>query len=193
MFWRTVSLKVLCDISQGDKHFIDEVTKETTANFCKCWLSKTIFKFIFIAVDVAMFEIDKDKYWSLLDIRFILFKFCQMCGIELSSETVENISKNPCFQFSSVDIKQFFPIVKYPAVLDYYSGKYLMEKVCLSFFCFQHSTNYMLSGEGKRGFNSKNSVFLTSMPKNAVVWKFFPIKKVQVRRKNEGKLVDGKG
>ena len=80
-----------------------------------------------------MFEIDKDKYWDNLDIRFVIFKFCQMCGIELGSETAKNISKNPHFQFSSVDITQFFPIVKYPAVLDYYSGKYLMEEVHILF------------------------------------------------------------
>ena len=80
-----------------------------------------------------MFEIDQSNYWNELDIRFVIFKFCQMCGIELSSETVETISKNSHLQFSSVDIKQFFPIVKYPAVLDYYSGKYLMEQVGFHF------------------------------------------------------------
>ena len=84
-----------------------------------------------------MFEIDEQKYWENLDIRFIVIKFCQMCGIELSSETVQNISKSPHAQFSSVDVKQFFPIVKYPAVLDYYSGKYLMEKVRFKFFKLQ--------------------------------------------------------
>ena len=80
-----------------------------------------------------MFEMNEGNYWDNMDIRFVIFKFCQMCGIELSSETVKNVSRNPNVQFSSVDIVQFFPIVKYPAVLDYYSGKHLVEKV----FIFQ--------------------------------------------------------
>ena len=104
-----------------------------------------------------MFEINEEKYWNHLDIFFVIVKFCQMCGIELSSETVKNVYKNPHIQFSSVDITQFFPIVKYPAVLDYYSGKHLMEKVHVLSFLVWGVLKIIRGEKAKIVFNKLNS------------------------------------
>jgi len=55
---------------------------------------------------------------------WIIIRFCQLCGIVLPSNTVENIIKEVDFQKSSIDIVDFQPIIKTLPILDYYSALY---------------------------------------------------------------------
>ena len=103
-----------------------------------------------------------------------------MCGIELSSETVKNISKNPHSQFSSVDIIQFFPIVKYPAVLDYYSGKHLMKKARVFSFVSNHGCLSAIDidqGQETKDLIQKTQFFSQACQKMQSCESSFPSKK----------------
>eukprot|EP01125_Pyxidicula_operculata_P010592 TRINITY_DN3486_c0_g1_i1.p1 TRINITY_DN3486_c0_g1~~TRINITY_DN3486_c0_g1_i1.p1 ORF type:complete len:1904 (+),score=397.79 TRINITY_DN3486_c0_g1_i1:1-5712(+) len=107
-----------------------------------------------------------------IDLKFVIFRVCQLCGICISSSTIKNLNKylgshqnqvelvpssssslvsssqdvpspsrdiqsnynthhqndQDTFQFTAVDIIDFIPILKYPPVLDYHSGRYFLSE-----------------------------------------------------------------
>jgi len=56
---------------------------------------------------------------------------CQICGIFLTRPALDNITKCRTEEllFTSLDVREIIPKLKFPAILDYYSGLYLLEQV----------------------------------------------------------------
>lgn len=67
--------------------------------------------------------------WDTVDVPLLVHKFTLLCGIVSTAEIKEKLNNNPRCFFSDVDIVDFVPRTKYPAVLDFQIGVYWLKKV----------------------------------------------------------------
>jgi len=97
-----------------NKKFNKEMTKEVIKMFANGILHET----------------PKNQLKNLLNddlehLHWIIIRFCELCGILLSDNCIHYLQKDLLsFQFSNADIVDTFPVIKCPAILDYYTGHY---------------------------------------------------------------------
>jgi len=77
-------------------------------------------------------------------LHWIIIRFCQMCGIVLSANSVQHLTDKfmGSFQFTRADIINFIVKIKCPPILDYYTGM-----------------NYLTQAKKEKILGSKSTLF----------------------------------
>jgi len=72
-----------------------------------------------------------------LTLHWIIIRFCQMCGIVLSANSVQHLTDKfmGSFQFTRADIINFIVKIKCPPILDYYTGMNYLTQVSSFSIC----------------------------------------------------------